>query len=46
MPGGKPMRPRDLTPRYGGPVLIAAFPAGPWGTNCYVVATVPAPSAW
>jgi hydroxyacylglutathione hydrolase len=20
------------------PVLIAAFPAGPWGTNCYVVA--------
>jgi len=22
-------------------VLIAAFPAGPWGTNCYVVATAP-----
>jgi hydroxyacylglutathione hydrolase len=22
-------------------VLIAAFPAGPWGTNCYVVATGP-----
>jgi hydroxyacylglutathione hydrolase len=22
-------------------VLIAGFPAGPWGTNCYVVATVP-----
>ena len=21
------------------PVLIAGFPAGPWGTNCYVVAT-------
>jgi hydroxyacylglutathione hydrolase len=27
------------TPRYRGPVLIAGFPAGPWGTNCYVVAT-------
>jgi hydroxyacylglutathione hydrolase len=24
-----------------GPVLIAGFPAGPWGTNCYVVATGP-----
>ncbi len=24
-----------------GPVLIAGFPAGPWGTNCYVVATEP-----
>jgi hydroxyacylglutathione hydrolase len=23
-------------------VLIAGFPAGPWGTNCYVVATGPA----
>jgi hydroxyacylglutathione hydrolase len=23
------------------PVLIAAFPAGPWGTNCYVVAPAP-----
>src|SRR5215212_315906 len=23
------------------PVLIAGFPAGPWGTNCYVVATAP-----
>ena len=22
-------------------MLIAAFPAGPWGTNCYVVATAP-----
>jgi len=22
-------------------VLIAAFPAGPWGTNCYVAATAP-----
>jgi hydroxyacylglutathione hydrolase len=22
-------------------VLIAGFPAGPWGTNCYVVATAP-----
>jgi glyoxylase-like metal-dependent hydrolase (beta-lactamase superfamily II) len=22
-------------------VLIAGFPAGPWGTNCYVVATGP-----
>ncbi|MDQ6686940.1 MAG: MBL fold metallo-hydrolase [Actinomycetota bacterium] len=22
-------------------MLIAGFPAGPWGTNCYVVATVP-----
>jgi hydroxyacylglutathione hydrolase len=22
-------------------VLVAAFPAGPWGTNCYVVATAP-----
>lgn len=30
-----------MAPRYGGPVLIAAFPAGPWGTNCYVVATAP-----
>jgi glyoxylase-like metal-dependent hydrolase (beta-lactamase superfamily II) len=28
-------------PKYGSPVLIAAFPAGPWGTNCYVVATAP-----
>ena len=28
-------------PRYPEPVLIAAFPAGPWGTNCYVVATGP-----
>lgn len=24
-----------------GSVLIAGFPAGPWGTNCYVVATGP-----
>lgn len=23
------------------PVFIAGFPAGPWGTNCYVVATGP-----
>src|ERR671912_1203513 len=23
------------------PVFIAGFPAGPWGTNCYVVATEP-----
>ena len=22
-------------------MLIAGFPAGPWGTNCYVVATAP-----
>ena len=22
-------------------MLIAGFPAGPWGTNCYVVATGP-----
>ena len=22
-------------------MLIASFPAGPWGTNCYVVATGP-----
>ncbi len=22
-------------------MLIAAFPAGPWGTNCYVAATGP-----
>jgi glyoxylase-like metal-dependent hydrolase (beta-lactamase superfamily II) len=22
-------------------VLVAGFPAGPWGTNCYVVATAP-----
>ena len=22
-------------------MLIAAFPAGPWGTNCYVAATAP-----
>ena len=21
--------------------MIAGFPAGPWGTNCYVVATAP-----
>ncbi len=27
------------SPRYRGSVLIAGFPAGPWGTNCYVVAT-------
>ena len=27
-------------------MLIAGFPAGPWGTNCYVVATAPGPSAW
>ncbi len=25
--------------RYSAPVLIAGFPAGPWGTNCYVAAT-------
>ena len=24
-----------------GTVLVAGFPAGPWGTNCYVVATGP-----
>ena len=22
-------------------MLIAGFPAGPWGTNCYVAATAP-----
>jgi hydroxyacylglutathione hydrolase len=27
--------------RKGHHVLIAGFPAGPWGTNCYVVATGP-----
>ena len=28
-------------------MLVAGFPAGPWGTNCYVVATGPgARSAW
>lgn len=29
--------PVPVTDRLGG-VLIAGFPAGPWGTNCYVVA--------
>ncbi len=27
--------------RKGWFVLVAGFPAGPWGTNCYVVATAP-----
>src|SRR4051812_2551871 len=27
--------------RWSGSVLIAGFPAGPWGTNCYVAATQP-----
>ncbi len=30
-----------LRPRYADAVLIAGFPAGPWGTNCYVAATGP-----
>ncbi len=30
-----------MAPRYPEPVLIAGFPAGPWGTNCYVAATGP-----
>ncbi len=30
-----------LRRRYPEAVLIAAFPAGPWGTNCYVAATGP-----
>jgi glyoxylase-like metal-dependent hydrolase (beta-lactamase superfamily II) len=33
------MRRRYKRSRYRDPVLIAGFPAGPWGTNCYVVAT-------
>ena len=32
--------PHDTHPRET-TVLIAGFPAGPWGTNCYVVATAP-----
>src|SRR5829696_9413025 len=35
-------RPSPPNPLAGEtPVLIAGFPAGPWGTNCYVVATGP-----
>lgn len=32
---------RTLQPSEEVFVLIAGFPAGPWGTNCYVVATGP-----
>src|SRR5215212_8755489 len=32
---------RPIRSQERDPVLIAGFPAGPWGTNCYVVATGP-----
>ena len=32
---------QEVDPRYPDAVLIAGFPAGPWGTNCYVAATGP-----
>ena len=37
----QPMRGVTSRPGRAAPVLIAGFPAGPWGTNCYVVATAP-----
>ena len=40
-PDAIPMRLRDLPMDSLSQVLIAGFPAGPWGTNCYVVATAP-----
>src|SRR3712207_4407477 len=39
-PAEQPARPRTPQTQERA-VLIAGFPAGPWGTNCYVVATRP-----
>ena len=39
-PAGSDAGPRSRLDRLRG-VLIAGFPAGPWGTNCYVAATGP-----